>query len=60
MDSTELIAALVCGQDEYICLLFDAGAQPEADFLAFKEHHENQLHSLYVHPQLTEFQNYGP
>lgn len=60
MDCTELITALSCSSDENICLLFEAGAQPEADFLAFKEHHENQLYSLYIHPQLTEFQNYGP
>ncbi len=60
MDSTELITALSCSSDENISLLFEAGAQPEEGFLAFKEHHENQLHSLYIHPQLTEFQNYGP
>lgn len=60
MDCTELITALSCSSDENISLLFEAGAQPEADFLAFKEHHENQLYSLYIHPQLTEFQNYGP
>lgn len=60
MDSTELIAALVCGPDVNICLLFEAGAQPEADFLAFKKQHAHRLHSLYIHPQLTEFQNYGP
>lgn len=34
--------------------------KPEADFLAFKEQHAHRLHSLYIHPQLTEFQNYGP
>lgn len=60
MDSTELITALSCSSDENISLLFEAGAQPEADFLAFKEQHAHRLHSLYIHPQLTEFQNYGP
>jgi len=60
MDSTELITALSCSSDESISLLFEAGAQPEADFLAFKEQHAHRLHSLYIHPQLTEFQNYGP
>lgn len=60
MDNTEPIAALVCGPGENICLLFEAGAQPEADFLAFKKQHDDRLHSLYIHPQLTEFQNYGP
>lgn len=60
MDSTELITALSCSSDENISLLFEAGAQPEADFLAFKEQHAHRLYSLYIHPQLTEFQNYGP
>lgn len=60
MDNTELIAALVYGPGENIFLLFEAGAQPEADFLAFKKQHDDRLHSLYIHPQLTEFQNYGP
>ncbi|EMH1276817.1 DUF4123 domain-containing protein [Enterobacter hormaechei] len=60
MDSSELIAALPGRTEEIICLLFEAGAQPEEDFLAFKEQHAHRLHSLYIHPQLTEFQNYGP
>lgn len=60
MDSSELIAALPGRTEEIICLLFEAGAQPEEDFLAFKAKHEDRMHSLYIHPQLTEFQNYGP
>lgn len=60
MDSSELIAALPGWTEEIICLLFEAGAQPEEDFLAFKAKHEDRMHSLYIHPQLTEFQNYGP
>lgn len=60
MDSTELIAALAFEPDENISLLFEAGAQSEEDFLAFKAKHEDRMHSLYIHPQLTEFQNYGP
>ncbi|OVZ80351.1 hypothetical protein CBW54_18750 [Yersinia kristensenii] len=60
MDSSELIAALSGRTEEIICLLFEAGAQPEEDFLAFKAKHEDRMHSLYIHPQLTEFQNYGP
>ncbi|HEY2452107.1 MAG TPA: DUF4123 domain-containing protein [Scandinavium sp.] len=60
MDSSELIAALPVRSDELVCLLFEAGAQPEEDFLAFKAKHEDRMHSLYIHPQLTEFQNYGP
>ena len=60
MDDTALLTALPAKTEENICLLFEAGAQPEEDFLAFKPKHENRLHSLYIHPQLTEFQNYGP
>lgn len=60
MDCSELIAALPDRSDEIICLLFEAGAQSEEDFLAFKAKHEDRMHSLYIHPQLTEFQNYGP
>lgn len=60
MDSSELIAALPGRTEEIICLLFEAGAQPEEDFLAFKAEHEDRMHSLYIHPQLMGFQNYGP
>ncbi len=60
MDTTALLAAFPIRTEENICLLFEAGARPENDFLAFKARHENRLHSLYIHPQLTEFQNYGP
>ncbi|MGL4723870.1 MAG: DUF4123 domain-containing protein [Scandinavium sp.] len=60
MDSSELITALSYSSDDNISLLFEAGAQLEEDFLAFKAEHEDRMHSLYIHPQLTEFQNYGP
>lgn len=60
MDITGLLAALPARKEETICLLFEAGAQPEADFLTFKAKHEKRLHSLYIHPQLMDFQNYGP
>lgn len=60
MDCLELIAELPDRSDEIICLLFEAGAQPEDDFLVFKAKHDDRMHSLYIHPQLTEFQNYGP
>jgi hypothetical protein len=54
------MAALPGRAEENICLLFEAGAQSEDNFLAFKAKHEYRLHSLYIHPQLLEFQNYGP
>lgn len=60
MDTTVLLAALPARTEENLCLLFEAGAQSETNFLVFKARHENRLHSLYIHPQLTEFQNYGP
>lgn len=59
MDTTELLAALPVRTEEAICILFEAGAQPESSFLTFKGRHEDRLHSLYIHPQLTELQNYG-
>jgi hypothetical protein len=60
MNTTVPLAALPAGTEENICLLFEAGAQPEEDFLTFKTKNENRLHSLYIHPQLAEFQNYSP
>ena len=60
MDFTLLLQALPDNKDAHIYLLFEAGAQPEDDFLAFKAKHDDRMHSLYIHPQLTEFQNYGP
>ncbi|ELY7490086.1 DUF4123 domain-containing protein [Cronobacter turicensis] len=60
MDNTALFTALSVAREEKISLLFEAGAQPEADFLAFRAKNENRLHSLYIHPQLTALQNYGP
>lgn len=59
MDDFDLLSAMPDSKEEHISLLFEAGAQPEETFLAFKSEHDRKLHSLYVHPQLTEFQNYG-
>ena len=60
MDCSALLADWPEDTDENVCLLFEAGAQPENDFLAFYSVHKEKMHSLYIHPQLTEFQNYGP
>ena len=60
MDSFDLLSAMPGSKEEYINLLFEAGAQPEETFLAFKSQYEKKLHALYLHPQLTQFQSYGP
>ena len=60
MDVTKMMQVLPESTHTHLFLLLEAGAQPKADFLVFIEHHANQLHSLYIHPQLTEFQDYGP
>ena len=60
MDCSALLAAWPEDTEANVCLLFEAGAQPEIDFLAFHSEHREKMHSLYIHPQLTEFQNYGP
>ena len=60
MDTTALLAAFPVRAEEALCILFEAGAQPESSFLAFKDRHEGRLHSLYIHPQLKELQDYGP
>ena len=60
MDTTALLASIPGRADETVCLLFEAGAQPKEDFLAFKAEYQHRLYSLYIHPQLKEFQNYGP
>ncbi|WP_235859170.1 DUF4123 domain-containing protein [[Pantoea] beijingensis] len=60
MDSSELLAAFPVKTEENICLLFEAGAQSVRDFQEVKSQHEDRLHSLYLHPQLTEFKDYGP
>lgn len=60
MNNTALFTALSVTREEKISLIFEAGAQPEADFLTFRDKNDKRLHSLYIHPQLTALQNYGP
>ncbi|MGU3412089.1 DUF4123 domain-containing protein [Enterobacteriaceae bacterium C34A] len=60
MDHSALLAAWPENTGENVCLLFEAGAQAVETFLAFKSEHGQRMHSLYIHPQLTEFQKYGP
>ena len=60
MDTTALSCALPKNGEEYIYLLFEAGAQDLELFHAFYSKHANKLYSLYLHPQLTGFQDYGP
>ncbi len=60
MNNTALFTALSVTREEKISLIFEAGAQPEADFLTFRDKNDKRLHSLYIHPQLMALQNYGP
>lgn len=60
MDTSELMNTLPDGTEDNLFVLFEAGAQSEQTFLDFKSLHEGELHSLYLHPQLTGFQNVGP
>lgn len=46
--------------NEYqLCLLFEGGAQLPEAFAAFKAQHSSEMYSLYRHPQLVEFKDYG-
>ncbi|HAV1831596.1 TPA: DUF4123 domain-containing protein [Enterobacter hormaechei subsp. steigerwaltii] len=60
MDCSALLAAWPESSENNVCLLIEAGAQSEKDFLAFHSERREKMYSLYIHPQLTEFQNYGP
>lgn len=47
-------------EEESVYLLFEAGAQELASFKSFYAQHSDILFSLYLHPQLTAYQDYGP
>lgn len=60
MDKTLLLSTLPDCVNQNIYLLFEAGAQSRESFQAFHAQSTSNLYSLYLHPQLTEFQLYGP
>lgn len=60
MDTTALLHALPDKKGAHTYLLFEAGAQVIEDFRVFQSEHTSNMYSLYIHPQLEEFQAYGP
>lgn len=60
MDATQLIRALPEPTGENIFLLLEGGAQAVEAFRAFYSNHSSTLRSLYLHPQLSQAQEYGP
>lgn len=60
MDTTILLETLPDKKDEHIYLLFEAGAQEIEHFRLFHSEHASSMSSLYIHPQLEAFQEYGP
>ncbi|WP_435953147.1 DUF4123 domain-containing protein [Dryocola sp. BD626] len=60
MDTTALLQALPDKKGTHIYLLFEAGAQITENFRIFQSEHASYMYSLYIHPQLEEFQEYGP
>lgn len=60
MDITALLQTWPNNRNAHIYLLFEAGAQTLEDFRIFHAEHASSMYSLYIHPQLEEFQDYGP
>ncbi|MBS0848932.1 DUF4123 domain-containing protein [Citrobacter sp. JGM124] len=60
MDISVLQQTLFNNKETYTYLVFESGAQPLEDFRIFHSQHAPCMHSLYLHPQLAEFQEYGP
>ena len=60
MDTTILLHGLPANKETYTYLLFEAGAQSLEAFRAFYSGHAPVMSSLYIHPQLETFREYGP
>ncbi|HID8745093.1 TPA: DUF4123 domain-containing protein [Enterobacter mori] len=60
MDVTKMMQALSESTHTHLFLLLEGGAQTPEAFQAFYNEHVSALYSLYLHPQLAEFRNYGP
>lgn len=60
MDSEDMLCGLPENETEHLYLLFEAGVQTPEAFQNFYAQHQPMLHSLYIHPQLIEFKEYGP
>lgn len=60
MDVANMMQALSESTHTHIFLMLEGGAQTPEAFQAFYNEHVSALYSLYLHPQLAEFRNYGP
>lgn len=60
MDATKMMQALPESTTTHLFLLLEGGAQTPDAFQTFYNEHASALYSLYLHPQLAEFRNYGP
>ncbi len=60
MDVTKMMHMLPESTHTHLFLLLEGGAQTSDAFQAFYNEHASSLYSLYLHPQLAEFRNYGP
>ncbi|POU70675.1 hypothetical protein C3387_23780 [Leclercia sp. LSNIH6] len=60
MDVTKMMQALPESTTTQLFLLLEGGAQTPDAFQDFYNEHASALYSLYLHPQLAEFKNYGP
>lgn len=60
MDINALLLTLPEAKSMHTYLLFEAGTQSLEDFRAFYAEHTSSLYSLYIHPQLEGFKEYGP
>ena len=60
MDVTKMMHMLPESTHTHLFLLLEGGAQTSDAFQAFYNEHASSLYSLYLHPQVAEFRNYGP
>lgn len=60
MDAKKMMQALPESINTHLFLLLEGGAQTSDAFQTFYNEHASALYSLYLHPQLAEFRNYGP
>lgn len=60
MNDTNMLQALPESENTHLFLLLEGGAQTPDAFQAFYNENASALYSLYLHPRLAEFKNYGP
>lgn len=60
IESTALAEFAAETENGYFYLLLEGGTQETQAFEAFYTLNASEMYSLYLHPQLAEFKNYGP